>query len=145
GIFDLGFAYEKGSDEYGNANPYDAATNPCGGMAVGANCSGHSTTYTSLKLNFTDADRLKLAYSKAGQVGAASTATGAIQFSMGFDHDFNEHTTAYALFSVLKNDRLVSYGLSSAASSGGVNSVNSTGDGGAAPSVFSFGLRHSFW
>lgn len=143
GILDLGFAYEKSTDELGNIDPYDAVANPCGDMTVAANCSGHGTMYFSAKLSFTEADTLKIAYSRAGQVGAASTATGAIQFSMGLDHKINERTTLYGLYTSLKNDKLARYGLSNAASSGAY-SVNTSGDGGASPSAFSFGLRHSF-
>lgn len=143
GTLNLGFAFEKSSDDFGNADAV-ATTNPCGNMPVGANCSGHSALYLSAKLNITPADVLKVAYSKAGQVGAASIASGAIQFSLGIDHDVNERTTMYILHTSLKNDKLVHYGLSSAASSGGANSVNPTGEGGAFPSAFSFGLKHSF-
>ena len=143
GILDVGFAYEKNRDDFGNIAAYDPIANPCGGMDAGTNCSGHGTLYLSGKLHFTDDDAIKIAYTKAGQVGAASSATGAIQFAMGFDHDFNERTTGYFLYTSLKNDRLVRYGLSTAASSGD-NSVNSTGIGGASPSVFSIGVKHSF-
>jgi len=142
-ILSLGFAYEKSLDDYGNIDPYDAVANPCGGMSAGANCSGHDTVYVSAKLNFTAADALKLAYSKTGQVGTAKTDTGAHQFSVGIDHDFNERTSMYFLYTLLKNDRLVSYHLSSAATSG-ADSVNTSGTGGAAPSAFSLGVRHSF-
>ncbi|MFZ5524865.1 MAG: porin [Pseudomonadota bacterium] len=148
GILDLGFAYEKSRDDFGNLDPYDGdpnsvTYNPCGGLVPGANCSGHGTLYLSAKIGFTDNDALKIAYTKAGQVGAASTDTGALQFAMGLDHDFNERTTAYFLYASLKNDQLVRYGLSTAASSGD-NSVNPTGIGGASPSVLSFGMKHSF-
>ena len=142
-ILDLGFVYEKSRDTFGNMDPYDPASNPCGDMIVGANCSGHSTMYLSAKLNFTDKDAIKMAYTKAGQVGQASTDSGAIQFAMGLDHDFNDVTTGYVLFSTLKNDDLVRYGFSTAATSGD-NSVNPTGSGGAAPAVFSFGMKYAF-
>jgi len=147
-ILDVGFVYEINRDDFGNANPYDADPNSvgynlCGGMMAGANCSGHDTLYLSGKIHFSDDDALKVAYTKAGQVGAASTDTGAIQFAMGYDHDFNERTTGYFLYTALKNDRLVRYGLSTAATSGEY-SVNPTGIGGAAPSVFSIGVKHSF-
>ena len=148
GILDVGFVFEKNRDDYGNPNPYDPDPNsvnynPCGGLPLGANCSGHGTLYFSGKLHFTEDNALKIAYTKAGQVGVSSTGTGAIQFSVGFDHDFNERSAGYVLYTVLKNDDLVRYGLSTAATSGD-NSVNSTGIGGAAPSAFSFGIRHSF-
>lgn len=141
-ILDLGFAAEKSLDDYGNADPV-TASNPCGAMKAGGNCSGHNTLYFSAKLSITPDDALKLAYSKAGQAGPASIATSALQFSMGIDHAIDERTTVYGLYTSLKNDKLVHYGLSSAASSG-ASSVNATGDGGASPSAFSFGLRHSF-
>jgi predicted porin len=147
-ILDLGLVYEHIRDDFGNADPYDAdpnsATyNPCGDMMTGANCSGHATLYLSAKFQFNKENALKFAYTKAGQVGAASTDTGAFQFSVGFDHDFNERTTGYVLYSSLKNDELVRYGLSTAATSGD-NSVNTTGSGGASPTVLSFGMRYAF-
>jgi predicted porin len=143
GILDVGFAYEKNRDEFGNSNAYDAVANPCGGLSTGANCSGHATVYLSGKFHLSDANAIKLAYTKAGQVGAANTGTGAIQFSLGFDRDFNERTTGYFLYTTLNNDDLVRYGLSTAATSGEY-SVNTTGIGGASPSAFSIGVKHSF-
>jgi len=147
-ILDLGLIYEKIRDNFGNTDPYDqdpnsANYNPCGDMMSGENCSGHGTLYVSAKFQFTEDDALKFAYAKAGQVGAASTGSGAFQFSMGFDHDFNKRTTGYVLYSTLKNDELVRYGFSTAATSGD-NSVNSSGSGGAAPTVLSFGMKYSF-
>ena len=153
-FFDFGFMYEQIIDDFGNVNPYVALTdpfnpydplaNPCGDMSEGANCSGHSTAYLSMKINVSSRDAIKLAYTKAGQVGAADSATGAYQFSVGYDHVIDKRTTVYSLYTVLNNDMLVRYGFSNAASSGGVNSVNQSGDGGASPAAFSFGIRHSF-
>ena len=143
GFLDLGVVLEKSGDDFGNVNAV-SATNPCGNMKEGANCSGHSTYYWSAKFNLSDNDALKLAQGKAGQVGAADIDTGAIQFTMGIDHVINKRTTAYALYTSLKNDIRAHYALSSAASSGGPSSVNGTGWGGAAPTAFSFGIRHSF-
>lgn len=142
GILDLGFAFEKTSDE-GNANLYNAISNPCGGLSTGTNCSGHKTLYFSAKINLTSVDALKLAFTRAGQVAGADIDTGANQFSMGLEHGINERTRVYILYTSLKNDKLARYGLSSAASSG-LNSVNPTGTGGAFPSAFSFGMKHSF-
>jgi len=142
-ILYLGLAYEKIRDDFGNANAYDPVANPCGDMMAGANCSGHGTLYLSAKFQFTEDNALKIAYTKAGQVGAASSDTSALQFAMGFDHNFNESTSGYILYSTLKNDTLVRYGLSTASTSGD-NSVNTTGSGGAAPTVLSFGMKYSF-
>ena len=143
GILDLGFAFEKIRDDFGNANAYDPVANPCGGMMDGANCSSHATVYLSGKLRFAGDNAVKIAYTKAGQVGAANSATSASQFAIGYDHDFNERTTGYVLYTSLMNDELVRYGLSTAATSGEY-SVNPTGIGGASPSVISFGMKHSF-
>jgi len=148
GIIDLGFAYEKSRDDFGNLSPYDPdpasiTYNPCGDMLSGANCSGHGTLYFAAKLHFTDNDAIKMAFTKARQVGAASSNTGASQFAMGLDHDFNERTTGYVLYTMLRNDRMVRYGLSTASTSGD-NSVNQTGTGGGTPAVFSIGVRLSF-
>jgi len=76
-------------------------------------------------------------------VGAANIDTTALQFAFGLDHEFNERTTGYFLYTALKNDELVRYGLSTASTSGD-NSVNTSGIGGASPSVLSIGVRHSF-
>ena len=153
-FFDFGLIYEQSMDDFCNVdpyialtdpfNPYDPLANPCGDMNDGANCSGHGTAYLSMKINFTSKDALKLAYTKAGQVGAADSATGAYQFAIGFDHNINELTTIYCLYTALNNDSLVRYGLSNAATSGGANSVNQSGVGGATPTAISIGVRHSF-
>ena len=141
-FFSTGFAYEKSSDDLGNVAAV-TVSNPCGNRSAGENCSGHSTLYWSGKINFTAADALKFAYSKAGQVGSASSNTGAIQFSVGVDHEIDKRTSVYVLYTSLKNDTQVKYGLANAASSGAY-SVNASGDGGASPSAFSFGVRHAF-
>jgi len=148
GILDLGFVYEKSRDDFGNLNPYDPdpssiTYNPCGGIQDGANCSGHGTLYFSANFHFTDKDAVKIALTKARQVGPANSNTSASQFAAGLDHDFNERTAGYFLYTLLRNDKLVRYGLSTASSSGD-NSVNPTGTGGAGPAAFSIGVRHSF-
>ena len=153
-FFDFGFVYEQSVDDFGNVNPYIALTdpfnpydplaNPCGDMSAGSNCSGHSTAYLTMKINLSSKDVLKLAYTRAGQVGAADSSTSAFQFAIGYDHDIDKRTTIYALYTALNNDQLVRYALSNAASSGGVNSVNQSGVGGATPTAISFGVRHSF-
>ncbi|MGC2166524.1 MAG: porin [Gallionella sp.] len=142
-ILNFGFVYEKSNDEYGNSLTQDLLTNPCGGQVDGANCTGHSATYFSFKIDFTDVDSAKVAYARSGQVGAAKTGTGATQFSVGLDHAFNDRTTGYFLYSSLMNDDLAKYGFSTAASSGKF-SVNPTGTGGSQPSVFSLGMKLSF-
>ncbi|MFZ2541398.1 MAG: porin, partial [Gallionella sp.] len=141
-FYSVGFAYEKSRDDFGNISAA-TTTNPCGNMSISTNCSGHGTLYLSGKLSFTADDAVKIAIGKAGQVGAASGSTAALQFSMGYDHEIDKRTSAYFLYTSLKNDPQVNYGLSSAATSGDY-SVNSTGAGGAAPSAFSFGVKHSF-
>ncbi len=148
GILYVGLIYELSRDELGNPDPYDpypdsATYNPCGEMIAGANCSGHGTLYFSAKFNFTNDDAIKIAYTKAGQVGAASNDTSALQFAIGLDHEFNKRTTGYFLYTSLKNDPLVRYNLSTSSTSGD-NSVNPTGIGGASPSVVSLGVKHSF-
>lgn len=136
-MFHFGLVYEKSSDEYGS----DPVAYPLCISTV--NCAGHTATYFSMKVDFTEVDSVKLAFARSGQVGAAKTGTGATQFSIGLDHAFNDRTMGYFLYSNLMNDDSAKFGFSTAASSGKF-SVNPTGTGGAQPSVFSLGMKLSF-
>lgn len=121
----VGFAYERTSDNFGT---------------LAANSAGHNAYYLSGKFSISATDAVKAAYTRAGQIGTATTGTGATQFSLGYDHNLSKRTTVYALYTSLKNDTLANYALSNVATSG----VNSVSNIGATASAFSFGMKHSF-
>ncbi|MDD2914799.1 MAG: porin [Gallionella sp.] len=118
----LGFVYEKTDDNTG---------------ALGANARGHNAYYLAAKYNM-GMNAVKFAYGKAGQLGT-TVNSGANQISLGYDHGMSKRTKLYAIYSRISNKTGSDYGFSqSTASAGTVNGV------GASPSVFSFGMKHSF-
>ncbi|MBK9161038.1 MAG: porin [Nitrosomonadales bacterium] len=119
--FTLGFAYEKTSD---NLTP-----------VTYANLFGHNAYYLSGKYNIGN-DAVKLAYGKAGQLGATAN-TGANQFSLGYDHGLSKRTKLYAIYSRISNQSGVNYGFSQ------TTAVTINGAG-ASPSVVSLGMKHTF-
>ncbi|MDZ4201435.1 MAG: porin [Gallionella sp.] len=133
--FKIGAAYERTSDTLGGA----AAPAACAGLAVGADCLGHSAWYVSAIYSF-GSNALKAAYSSAGSL-AGRANTGADHLSFGLDHRLSKRTTLYALYTRLSNDSAANYGLAGAAWSSGV--TPSVGAG-AAPSALSFGMKHTF-
>lgn len=122
GDFKLGLAYEKTKDTFG---------------AGGSDASGHHAVYLSGAYTMGN-NVIKAAYTKAGDKASVS-ASGAKQFSLGFDHNMSKRTTVYALYSKLNNDTNGTYGLT-AGSNGGVAAGAANSD----PSVFSLGMKHSF-
>ncbi len=103
-----------------------------------------SNWYLSGKYNVTASEIIKAAYAKAGsQAGLAgvvpTSANGAHQFTIGYDHKLSKQSTLYALYSKLTNDSNADYTFNQGTSSG-----NANGGVGSDPSVFSLGLRHSF-
>jgi predicted porin len=129
--FSVGFAYEKTSDNFGG----NVALAPA--AVAGSNVLGHNAYYLSGKYNLSANDAIKLAYTKAGSNVTANT--GAKQFSLGYDHSLSKRTTVYAMYTKLSNE------------TGGVYALSANGTGapavaaaGAAPSAFSFGMKHSF-
>jgi predicted porin len=119
----VGFAYEKTTDNLG---------------AAGANALGHSAYYLGGKYSFGN-DAVKAAYTKVGNLGA-TTASGASQFSLGYDHSLSKRTTVYALYTALKSDANGNYGLSTNGT-GGANTTLGLGNN---PSALSFGMKHTF-
>lgn len=118
----LGFVYEKSDDNAG---------------ALGANARGHNSWYLSAQYKM-GMNAIKAAYTKAGQIGATLN-TDANQFSLGYDHGLSKRTKLYAIYSRINNGTASDYGFSqSSAAAGTINGV------GASPSVFSFGMKHSF-
>jgi predicted porin len=133
--FKIGAAYEQSSDTLGGA----AAPAACAGLAVGADCLGHSAWYVSGIYSF-GSNALKAAYTSAGNLGGRVN-TGAKHVSLGYDHRLSKRTTLYALYTRLSNDSAANYGLAGAAWSSGV--TPSIGAG-ADPSAISFGMKHMF-
>ncbi len=88
--------------------------------------SSSTNIYVAGKFNVSSTDAAKLAYTKRGTV----TITGvdqlndATQISVGYDHAMSKTTTVYALYSKLTQ--------------------NVAGVAGAAPTVLSLGMKHSF-
>ena len=117
---DLGFVYERTSDNFGT---------------VGANLLGHNAYYLSGKYRF-GSDAVKLAYGKAGKLGTIVNS-GANQFSLGYDHSLSKRTNLYAIYSRISNQSAVNYVFSQ-------TTATSANGAGASPSVFSFGMKHSF-
>jgi predicted porin len=117
---DMGFVYEKTSDNFG---------------AAGANLLGHNAYYLSGKYSF-GSNAVKLAYGKAGQLGAIANS-GASQLSVGYDHGLNKSTKLYAIYSRISNQSAVNYAFSQ-------TTATSANGAGASPSVFSFGMKYSF-
>ncbi len=118
--FSVGFAYEKTNDNF-----------------AGVNMFGHNAYYLAGKYNVSANDAIKLAYTKAG--ANATVNTGAKQFSLGYDHNLSKRTTVYAMYTKLSNETGGTYALS--ANGTGAPAVAAAG---AAPSAFSFGMKHTF-
>lgn len=122
-VINVNFAYEKSSDNLG---------------AGGVNALGHSAYYLSGKYSFGN-DAVKAGYTKVGNLGATA-ASGATQFSLGYDHGLSKRTTVYALYSVIKSDAAANYGFT-AIGTGGANTAIGVGNN---PSALSFGMKHTF-
>ena len=110
---------------------------------LGATGAGHKAYYLAGVFNATASDAIKAAYTKAKNLNDGSaTATGAKQFSLGYDHSMSKRTTVYAMYTRLDNDNNVAYALSNAA--GVATGATAAAGFGADPSAFSFGMKHSF-
>ena len=157
-LFSIGVAYEKTKDDFGGtsiggkaakAPTYDpitglvtavgtAATN--NSSAFGSDFYGHSAYYVAGKFKLSSTDAIKLAYAhKGANTGAVNT--DAKQITLGYDHGMSKRTTLYVLYSKLTNGTAANYGLSN----NGTSATQATTSGaGAAPSVVSLGMRHTF-
>jgi len=116
--FTLGALYEKTKDNFGTG---------------GANLLGHSTWYLSGKYQM-GAVALKAAYGKANSNAASDT--GAKLYTVGADYSFSKRTTAYALYTQIKNDTNAGYNFA-------YNGASGIGAGDK-PSGFSLGMKHAF-
>lgn len=117
----LGFVYEKTSDNLT--------------AVTAANKFGHNAYYLSANYKM-GMSAIKFAYGKAGQLGATLNS-GSNQLSLGYDHGLSKRTKVYAIYSRISNQSAASYGFSQTTAT----SINGIG---ASPSVFSFGMKHSF-
>ncbi|HUX62603.1 porin [Sulfuricella sp.] len=123
----VGFAFEKTSDD----------------LNAGTEVFGHKAWTLGGKYSMGSND-LKLAFTKAGDQGSTSD-TGAKQWALGVDHNMSKRTKVYAQYVKLNNDKNAFYGLNGAGATGSVSAIGaSTLAGGADPSAWSFGMRHSF-
>jgi predicted porin len=111
-----------------------------GSLASGAaDTLAQKNWYVAGKYNINAADAVKLAYTKAGTVGANSTANSdAKQISVGVDHAMSKRTTVYALYTKLSNSAAANYTL--ATTSTAVVAAGTDAD----PSAISIGMKHSF-
>lgn len=113
---------------------------------LGVNGGGHKAFYLAGAFNATANDAIKLAYTKAKQLGDGSmNNSGAKQWSLGVDHNMSKRTTVYAMYTKLDNDGTAAdgaqYGLSAATgATGATGFVSQSTD----PSAFSFGMKHVF-
>ncbi|HZW24489.1 MAG TPA: porin [Gallionella sp.] len=95
----------------------------------------HNAYYLSANYKM-DMNAIKFAYGKAGQLGVTANS-GGNQISLGYDHGLSKRTKVYAIYSRISNQRAANYGFSQTTAT----SINGVG---ASPSVFSFGMKHSF-
>ncbi|MDZ4218560.1 MAG: porin [Methylobacter sp.] len=119
--FEINGIYEKTSDNF----------------AAPGNLLGHRAYYLSGKYNF-GSNAVKLAYADAAANSVASS--GATQITVGFDHSLSKRTTVYALYTQLSNETAGVYALSG----NGTGAPVAVAAGGAKPSAFSFGMKHTF-
>lgn len=112
----LGALYEKTKDNF-----------------VPASSLGHSAWYASAKYQM-GAVALKAAYGKANSNERADT--GAKLYTVGADYSFSKRTTAYALYTQIKNDNNAAYNFA-------LNGASGIGAGDK-PSGFSLGMKHAF-
>ncbi len=84
-------------------------------------------------------ETIKLAYGKADDGKDQATKTGATFTAVGVDHSFSKRTTAYVLYAMTDNDKDATYGLGQSGAGGAY-----TSKAGESPSVFAFGVNHSF-
>lgn len=86
-----------------------------------------------------DSDAIKAAYVKAGNKGGVA-ATGAKQFSLGYDHSMSKRTKLYAVYTKVSNDTAAAYGLADTSTgnptAAAANGNNVTG--------FGIGIKHAF-
>lgn len=109
-------------------------------MRNGGGGGGASAYYLSGKYNMTSEDTLKLAFADLSGTTDKANKSGATQYSLGYDHKMTNHTTLYALYTSLNNDKSAAYQL------GGNSASSSTSASalGRDPTAFSVGMKHSF-
>ncbi len=111
-------------------------------QAAGSN--DQADWYLAGKFNVSSSDAVKLAYTRAndiGGLGCGCNDTGASQISVGYDHGLSKNTTVYALYTQLSNKAKASYGMGGYDGiTAGVSPFTSDSD----PHAFSIGMKHNF-
>ncbi|MBI1175441.1 MAG: porin [Sideroxydans sp.] len=110
-----------------------------GATASYINNAGGAKHYTLNGVYKFNSDAIKLAYVKSGNVGSVA-ATGAKQFSLGYDHNMSKRTKLYAVYTKVSNDTAASFGLADT-STGNPTAAAAVGKN---VSAFGIGLKHSF-
>lgn len=127
----LGLGYNYGA---GNINFVYENT---GGSATDGSALDRSAYYLAGTYKMGN-NTLKAAYARAND-GASAADTDAKQYTLGVYHDMSKRTAVYALYSKMTNASGASYGLGG---NGAGNAVAAAA--GDDPSVWSFGMKHSF-
>ena len=137
-------AFKLGGSYAMDAFQVNAVYEKLGSSGTGvSNALDRTNFYLAGKFNLNANDTVKAAYTRAGNsgdgAGGTADASGAKQFSLGYDHNLSKHTSVYALYSKLSNDTNAGYTFSQATSVNGA-----PGSANAAPSVLSLGMKHAF-
>ena len=120
---------------------------------AGGGKNEQSNIYVGGTYNVSDAGKVKLAYTMAGE--SESTAGGvktknkdsASQVSLGYDHALSKNTTVFALYTSVTNDDKStgnSYGLTSTGSTGDTGPGTLAAGGVGNPTALAVGIRHMF-
>lgn len=106
------------------------------------NLYGHNAFYVAAKYSLSSDNTVKLAYTKAGETNNSGTAKndGASQISVGFDHSMDKSTLVFVQYTAVNNADGASYGLSTAASTGGTAAAGA----GSRVSALALGVKHAF-
>lgn len=125
----FGFGYNFGDAKVGFI--YERLTDSVADSATTRNAYGLNGTYTM------GANVLKAAYLVAKD-GATAADTSAKNWSLGVDHNMSKRTAVYALYTKTTNAAGATYDV------GGAQGANYSPAAGEDPSMWSFGMKHSF-
>ncbi|MFZ2162339.1 MAG: porin [Sideroxyarcus sp.] len=121
-MYSVSAVYEKTSDNQGTAQ---------------ADKYGHKAFTVGGKLKL-GSGAVKLAYSKAGQLGS-TVDSEAKMVAVGYDHSMSKRTTLYALYSKISNGKGINYEFTQ--NSGAATTSSGFGT---SPSAISMGVKHTF-
>ena len=143
----LGGGYDLGQGVINAVYEKNSSSIAAGGNA--GNPLDRSAFYLAGKYHVNGNDDVKLAYTSAGNLGAAQN-TGAKQYALGYDHKLSQRTSVYALYTRLSNGNQATNGYTLAttdtASAGAPIAAATAGGTGftGAPSAIALGLKHAF-